>query len=601
MKLSLLEEIKTRRRSFLIREEDCYKSIPFGSFRKVKDWNNESPDVVWEGVIEHSTLTKTYKIQIHYGLLYPVRRPDIYPVEPRIINQRHQITNWNNPKKPGSLCFMPISPDYWHAGLNCKDLIERVIKWFHHYENKTLETEFAPPEIEIYYPSSHRNLTPEVLAIDTLLLPEDKNDGSFLIFPLGLEKFSLIATLTDSKSSDDKINELFRLKNLILPNDWLIKEKMTTGRWFRLKGEPQFPVPLNSTALTKILLQNGFPDWKIYALAKDNPPSVALCYPTEVDKLHWLLFETKFSYPNREGFRKSKYPLKFNEANKTNQLKLNSLSQINVENIFRRVSGFPVEQLQEKKCLLLGAGTIGSTVAEELIKSGLGKLTILDHDVMKPGNVCRHRLGLNYLGQNKAESLKIELLRKNPFAEINTLTSSPLFKPEEFSKEVENYDLIISCLGNDSTELFVNMICRRVDKTVVYCRSYLEGRFGEIILAREEKDEACLSCAGNYLVSDNCSIPRPPEKPYQELVKFDGGCGAAFLPASSVDLNFISLHCTRIALNYLQNKEKENSNYFIIRGKEFDENEYEQLTGEIRQPFKITSYTVPYYVSCPLH
>ncbi len=220
---------------------------------------------------------------------------------------------------------------------------------------------------------------------------------------------------------------------------------------------------------------------------------------------------------------------------------------------------------------------------------------------MKPGNVCRHRLGLNYLGQNKAESLKTELLRKNPFAEINTLTSSPLLQPEEFSKEVENSDLIISCLGNDSTELFVNMICRRVDKTVVYCRSYLEGRFGEIILAREEKNEACLSCAGNYLVSDNCSIPRPPEKPYQEMVKFDGGCGAAFLPASSVDLNFISLHCTRIALNYLQNKEKESSNYFIIRGREFDETEYEQLTGEIRQPFKIMSYTVPYDVSCPLH
>lgn len=137
------------------------------------------------------------------------------------------------------------------------------------------------------------------------------------------------------------------------------------------------------------------------------------------------------------------------------------------------MSGFPVEQFQKKKCLLLGAGTLGSTVAEELIKSGLRKLTILDHEVMKPGNVCRHRLGLNYLGQNKAESLKTEPLRKNPFAEIYTLTSSPLFKPEEFSKDVENSDLVIFCLGNDSTELFVNMICRRVDKPVIYCHSYL--------------------------------------------------------------------------------------------------------------------------------
>lgn len=529
MRVSLSEELKTRRRSFLMREEELFRTLPFGNFTKIKDWNNENSVVVWEGVLEDLTLSNSYKIQMQYGWLYPETRPNIYPVEPRVINQRHQMPNWDNPKEPGSLCYMPVSPDYWHADLTCRDVLERAVKWFRHYESKTLEAEFAPPEIEIYFPPTHQNFTPEVLAIDTLLLPENENDGSFLMIPLGLGKFSLIATATDSQSSDDKIAELFRLKNLILPNDWLDTDKISHGRWFRLKSEPKFPVPLNSTDLAKLLQQNGIPQWKIYALAKVNPPAVALCYPTEVDKLHWLLFETKFSYPNREGFRKQRYSLKFNEANKANQIKLNSLSQINVENIFRRVSGFQVEQLLGKKCLLLGAGTLGSTVAEELIKSGLGKLTILDNDSLKPGNVCRHRLGLNYLGQNKAESLKIELLRKNPFAKISTLTFSPLLKPEEFLSEVESSDLVISCLGSDTTELFVNMICRRADKPVIYCRSYLEGRFGEIILAQEGKSTACLSCVGNYLASNICSIPRPPEKPYQELVKFDGGCGAAFL------------------------------------------------------------------------
>lgn len=601
MKVSLSEELKTRRRSFLMREEELYKTLPFGNFIKIKDWDNENSTVIWEGTVEDSSLAHSYKIQIRYGWLYPDGRPNIYPVEPRIINQRHQMPNWSNPKEQGSLCYMPFTPDYWHAGLTCRDIIERAIKWFRHYETKTLEIEFAPPEIEIYFPATHQNLTPEVLAIDTLLLPEDKNDGSFLTIPLGLGKFSLIATMTDSQSSEDKINELIRLKNLILPNDWLETDKMPSGRWFRLKNEPKFPVPLNSTSLAKLLIQNGVPNWKIYALAKENPSSVALCYPTEVDKLHWLLFETKFSYPNREGFRKSQYSLKFNEANKTNQLKLHSLSQINVENIFRRVSGFQVEKLLEKKILLLGVGTLGSTVAEELIKCGLGALTILDNDTLEPGNVSRHRLGLNYLGQNKAESLKIELLRKNPFAKINALTFSPLSKPEEFLSEVESSDLVVSCLGNDTTELFVNMICRRADKPAVYCRSYLEGRFGEVILAREGINKTCLSCAGNHLVSEDCLIPRPPEKPYQELVKFDGGCGAAFLPASSVDLGFISLHCVRIALNYLQNKEKETGNYFIIRGREFDDTEYEQLVGEVRQPFKITACDVPFEEPCPFH
>lgn len=347
MRLSLSEELKTRRRSFLMREEEYFKTLPFGSFTKIKDGDNENSTVIWEGTIEHPSLSNSYKIQIRYGWLYPDGRPNIYPVLPRIINQRHQMPNWSNPQEAGSLCYMPVSPDYWHAGFTCHDIVERAVKWFHHYETKTLEAEFAPPEIEIYFPLTHRLFTPEVLAIDTLLLQEGKNDGSFMLIPLVSGKFSLIATIVESQTSDEMVAEIQRLKNLILPNDWLDTNKLSNGRWFKLKSEPKFPVPLNSTALAKLLLQNGVPVWKIYALAKSNPSSMALCYSIEVDKLHWLLFETKFSYPNREGFRKSQYSLKFNEANKTNQLKLHSLSQINVENIFRRVSGFQVEKLLE--------------------------------------------------------------------------------------------------------------------------------------------------------------------------------------------------------------------------------------------------------------
>jgi molybdopterin/thiamine biosynthesis adenylyltransferase len=107
---------------------------------------------------------------------------------------------------------------------------------------------------------------------------------------------------------------------------------------------------------------------------------------------------------------------------------------------------------------LLGAGTLGSTIAEELIKSGVGNLTIVDYDSLEIGNVCRHRLGLNYVGQNKARALKTELLQKNPFAKINVFTSNPLLKPEEFLSNIEAADLIISCFGNDSIELFVNAV-----------------------------------------------------------------------------------------------------------------------------------------------
>lgn len=596
MKLSPNEELFALREKYLEREADFYRTLLYGKFEKVKDWDDKGPLTIWEGTLEHSSLSRTYKVQIRYPWQYPYRRPQIYPVEPRIIHQRHQMPNWDNERSPGALCYMPYTPDYWQVGMTCHEIVERAIKWFRHYENGTLGDEFAPPEIEIYFPPSYHETEPKVLAISSLLFPGEAKSGSCLLFSTDSGKFAFFATLIDEQSTEEKTSEVYRLNNLILPDE-KIASGMLTGNWYRLKEEPQFPVPLNSAALTNLLVKNGISEREIYVLAKQNPQIIALCYPTAVDELHWLLFKTKLSSPSRDGFRKQHYSLKFRQANTIHPLKLYSLNHINPQTIFRRVDGFAVETMLTKKCLLLGCGSLGSVVAEELIKSGIGNLTIIDNDTLKTGNVCRHRLGLNYLGQNKAEAIKLELLRKNPFAKIQTLALDPLNIPNGFQREVENSDLIISCFGNDSTELFINQICRRAKKTALYCRSHLEGRLGEIFLAREGAENACFSCAADYLGAKECPIPRPPEILYDKLVKFDGDCGTAFIPASSVDLGIISLHCVRSALSFLQNKD-ENHNYWLIRGREFDGNEYSELQGDVRQPFTNHSYIIPLSKTC---
>ena len=208
-------------------------------------------------------------------------------------------------------------------------------------------------------------------------------------------------------------------------------------------------------------------------------------------------------------------------------------------------------------------------------------------------------MGINYLGQPKSESLKLELLRKNPFAEIEALTYDPLTKLNDFSQQVEKADIVVSCFANDSTEAFVNTICRRLRKPVIYCRSYMEGRLGEILLAKGEATSTCFQCAADFLGDSSNKIPRPPLLTYEEEVGFDGDCGTAFLPASSVDLGIISFHCVRLTLNFLQNKLEDN-NYWLIRGRELDETEYKAFVGEIREPFKVHSYVIPPKEKCNL-
>ena len=57
----------------------------------------------------------------------------------------------------------------------------------------------------------------------------------------------------------------------------------------------------------------------------------------------------------------------------------------------------------------IGAGALGSPVLTNLARSGYGRLTIVDEDVLHPHNLARHFLGGSYVGWCKADALASEL------------------------------------------------------------------------------------------------------------------------------------------------------------------------------------------------
>src|SRR4029077_9235138 len=190
----------------------------------------------------------------------------------------------------------------------------------------------------------------------------------------------------------------------------------------------------------------------------------------------------------------------------SNSVWLYPAHDVTKETLFRRVSGFEVEVLAQKRCTIIGCGSIGSRIAESVIKTGVGQITLIDKDTIRVGNVVRHVLSLDSLGRNKAEALRDHLLRKNPFAEVHLLNENPVSQPNKFEQLVANSDLVISCLGSDAAELYVNAACLRQKKPVAFCRSHLEGRLGVFLLSSPPKYQACFGCASTYLVSSKCSI-----------------------------------------------------------------------------------------------
>lgn len=73
-----------------------------------------------------------------------------------------------------------------------------------------------------------------------------------------------------------------------------------------------------------------------------------------------------------------------------------------------------VNKRQDKHVVVFGAGALGSYVIDQLAKAGVGKITVVDDDVMESANVGRHLLGVNSVGIGKAKRVCGQVGQANP-------------------------------------------------------------------------------------------------------------------------------------------------------------------------------------------
>jgi len=108
--------------------------------------------------------------------------------------------------------------------------------------------------------------------------------------------------------------------------------------------------------------------------------------------------------------------------------------------------------------LIIGAGGIGAPAAYYLGGAGIGKLGIVDGDVVEESNLHRQIAHSNSkLGIKKAQSLKSAVLEFNPY--INIETYEEFLTPENAAKIISQYDLVLDASDNATARYLVNDAC----------------------------------------------------------------------------------------------------------------------------------------------
>lgn len=118
------------------------------------------------------------------------------------------------------------------------------------------------------------------------------------------------------------------------------------------------------------------------------------------------------------------------------------------------------QRLKQSHALIVGAGALGSAIAETLVRAGVGKVTLADRDYVEWSNLQRQQL---FTEQDAGERLPKAVAAKRRLCMINsevTVEARVLdVRAGELTELARGVDVILDATDNFDTRLIINDYC----------------------------------------------------------------------------------------------------------------------------------------------
>ncbi len=180
---------------------------------------------------------------------------------------------------------------------------------------------------------------------------------------------------------------------------------------------------------------------------------------------------------------------------------------------------------------LAGCGGVGGHCAEALVRAGIGRITLCDHDVVSATNKNRQLIALDStIGKSKVEELSRRLRDVNAHCTVTTLDAFLLPEDMESVLTLQRYDYVVDCI--DSVECKVALLSTAVRLGLrTYSSCGAGGRLDPSLVAigdlfETENDALARICRaemrkagvgpGRITVVHSCEKGLPPLEPQRQ-------------------------------------------------------------------------------------
>lgn len=174
--------------------------------------------------------------------------------------------------------------------------------------------------------------------------------------------------------------------------------------------------------------------------------------------------------------------------------------------------GFGVEgqsRLASSHAMIIGAGALGCPAADLLVRAGVGRVSIVDRDVVELSNLQRQTLFDERDARErapKAEAAARRLRSVNSGVRVEPIVEH--FSPENAERLLRPHPkpgVVLDCTDNFATRYLINDVCVKVGVPLVYAGAVASSGMAMTIVPRSvpnagERATACLRCV----------FPEPP-------------------------------------------------------------------------------------------
>lgn len=124
--------------------------------------------------------------------------------------------------------------------------------------------------------------------------------------------------------------------------------------------------------------------------------------------------------------------------------------------------------LHEARVAIVGVGALGSFTADLLVRAGVRHLTLVDDDIVMPGNVIRHLVGPEMVGLPKVTAVRRHLIARHEIAADGIKELDDAVSSGDVAMELlTSHDLVVDTSADFATTALLHIAARSARKRII--------------------------------------------------------------------------------------------------------------------------------------